>query len=122
MIIFWLNVTFSTTPVVLIVKRSVRAISNLNDVIELVRNEIRNKTTDLAFYDDKHLPDQTETMLLFHRASLIIAPHGAGLSNILFAKPGTSVIELHCIGAKNVRMSFLNPSIKLGHALLCDFY
>jgi len=31
---------------------------------------------------------------LFHRAKTILAPHGAGLSNILFAPPNASVIEL----------------------------
>ena len=31
---------------------------------------------------------------LFHQASVIISPHGAGLTNIVFSKPGTQVIEI----------------------------
>ena len=31
---------------------------------------------------------------LFHQASVIISPHGAGLTNIIFSKPGTHVIEI----------------------------
>lgn len=30
----------------------------------------------------------------FSQAEIIIAPHGAGETNILFAKPGTKLIEL----------------------------
>lgn len=32
--------------------------------------------------------------LLFASAQLIVAPHGAGLTNLIFARPGTMVIEL----------------------------
>ena len=33
-------------------------------------------------------------ILLFQSAEVIIAPHGAGLANLLFCEPGTKVIEL----------------------------
>ncbi len=35
-----------------------------------------------------------QAIQLFGRASVIVAPHGAGLTNILFCWPGTRVIEL----------------------------
>lgn len=31
---------------------------------------------------------------IFHSAEVIIAPHGAGLANLIFCRPGTTVIEL----------------------------
>lgn len=31
---------------------------------------------------------------MFYRADLILAPHGAGLTNLLCARPGTAVVEL----------------------------
>ncbi|KAL4435565.1 hypothetical protein ABPG77_002528 [Micractinium sp. CCAP 211/92] len=35
----------------------------------------------------------TETLALFQRARLVLGPHGAGLSHILFSAPGTAVVE-----------------------------
>jgi len=35
-----------------------------------------------------------QQVILFHNASHIIAPHGAGLSNMLFSKAGSSVLEI----------------------------
>ena len=37
-----------------------------------------------------------------------------GLFNIVFSQPGTSLIELHCIGNANVRMSFIDIARKIG--------
>ena len=38
----------------------------------------------------------TEQALLYHHHPLIIAPHGAHLSNLLFARPETQVVEIQC--------------------------
>jgi capsular polysaccharide biosynthesis protein len=35
-----------------------------------------------------------EQILLFQSAAFIVAPHGAGLANLLFCEPGTGVVEL----------------------------
>ena len=46
------------------------------------------------------VPVQTETLSvaeqarLFEQADLVVAPHGAGLANILFMRPGARVLEL----------------------------
>jgi hypothetical protein len=37
----------------------------------------------------------TEQIALFGEAKHIVAPHGAGLTNILFASPGSTLLELH---------------------------
>ena len=33
---------------------------------------------------------------IFGRALMVVAPHGAGLSNLIFCQPGTYVIEALC--------------------------
>jgi hypothetical protein len=45
-------------------------------------------------YSDEQLPSFAETIRLFHTASLVIAPHGAGLANALFAPSTTAILEL----------------------------
>ncbi|MBE9041474.1 tetratricopeptide repeat protein, partial [Oscillatoriales cyanobacterium LEGE 11467] len=35
-----------------------------------------------------------EQILLFHRAKVIVAPHGSGLTNILFCQPNAQIVEL----------------------------
>ena len=42
----------------------------------------------------KPLQSVQQDVVAFRRAALIVAPHGAGLANILFARPGTPVIEV----------------------------
>jgi hypothetical protein len=44
---------------------------------------------------DKTVEEQAE---LVHQAEAIVAPHGAALTNLLFAQPGTKVIELFPYG------------------------
>lgn len=38
--------------------------------------------------------EPTDQIKLFASADLIVAPHGAGLSNVVFCRPGTRVVEL----------------------------
>ena len=42
-------------------------------------------------YDN--IDDVSELVDLFKRAKVIMGPHGAGLSHMLFAAPGTHVLE-----------------------------
>jgi hypothetical protein len=47
-------------------------------------------------YSDKKLPSFNDTVSMFSRAKLVVAPHGAGLSNTMFSRTGTRVIEILC--------------------------
>ncbi|HEY4248491.1 MAG TPA: glycosyltransferase family 61 protein [Lacunisphaera sp.] len=44
----------------------------------------------------------TEQITAFHSAKVIIAPHGAGLANLVFCRPGTKIVELF-------HRSYVNP-------------
>jgi capsular polysaccharide biosynthesis protein len=47
-----------------------------------------------TLFRDDPLPSFNDTMMLFHSAVMVVASHGAGLSNVLFCQPGTYVIEV----------------------------
>jgi hypothetical protein len=46
---------------------------------------------ETAYMEDLSLAEQAE---LFHRSNVILAPHGAGLSNLVFAQPGYRLFEI----------------------------
>jgi len=62
---------------------------------------------------DNPVPSFNETMRKFHSAVLIVAPHGAGLSNILFSQPGTCILEAVYKPATN--LCFARTAHILGH-------
>jgi len=53
-------------------------------------------------------------MTLFHSAVVVVAPHGAGLSNVLFSRPGTFVVEGVC-NVPHVNLCFQRLTHVLGH-------
>ncbi|MDJ0913387.1 MAG: glycosyltransferase family 61 protein [Desulfobacterales bacterium] len=59
-----------------------------------------------------HLPEQVR---LFSDVQVVVAPHGAGLANLVFSSPGTVVIEL--FPAANIDLYY-----RLCTALDCDYY
>jgi capsular polysaccharide biosynthesis protein len=85
------NFTPSTHPNRLIYitrgKARRRRVSNEDEVFELLESRGFEKVT----LEDLHLKDQVR---LFQEANVVVANHGAGLTNIMFMQKGQSVIEL----------------------------
>ena len=69
---------------------------------------------EFILFDDSRLPSFEKTMQIFYSARLIIGPHGAGLSNMIFSKPGIYVIEGVC-NPPHVNMCFQHTAHILGH-------
>ena len=59
------------------------------------------------------LPDFETTARMFHDADVIVGAHGAGMANILLARPGATVIEIHCRG-NETRWCFRLMALRLG--------
>lgn len=72
-----------------------RNISNSTSICQELR--LDGWTVEHAFLEDLTLQQQAR---LVHRAKIIIAQHGAGLSNLVFAQPAASVVE---VGPRNRR-------------------
>ena len=86
---------------------------NYNDIYSHLRDLAEKTNRELYIFDDQNLPNFNETMILFYHADVIMAPHGAGLSNIMFSQPGATVIEVHCRG-KKTSLCFRHMSLHLG--------
>jgi capsular polysaccharide biosynthesis protein len=59
-----------------------------------------------------------ETALLFSAAEVVLAPHGAGLSNLVFCQPGTKVIEIFSPNYVNVLYWSLSNEMNLQYYYL----
>ena len=71
-----------------------RRLLNEEEIVEMLRSEriepVRMEELPLA-----------EQALLMAQCELVVGPHGAGLTNIVFAEPGTRVIEIMPSGCVN---------------------
>jgi capsular polysaccharide biosynthesis protein len=67
-----------------------------------------------TLFADNPVPPLNVTMRWFHTAAMIVAPHGAGLSNMFFSRPGTYVVEGVC-NIPHVNMCFQRLAQALGH-------
>ncbi|CAH1800947.1 unnamed protein product [Owenia fusiformis] len=83
-----------------------------------IRNTISNiaSRNNLNFLEFSDVPQKKilATVAYFNNAFLVIGAHGAGLSNILFSRPGTFIIEVVCQGYI-INPCYLDLSRKLGH-------
>ena len=60
-----------------------------------------------------------ETVRLWSSASLVVAPHGAGLANLMFCPPGATVVELFRAGDPHVIYQRLSATFDL-HYVGCQ--
>ena len=89
---------------IMIIKRSDRRYFKQHDAIAAMIGHaihvqypmLANANIKIEVFPDDPLPSMEKTMEMFSRAFLVIAPHGAGLSNLLFSEPGTIVVEGLC--------------------------
>jgi len=68
-------------------KANYRRILNEDELIDV----LKKYNFEIIYPEDIGIIEQIN---LFHNAEIIISPMGAGLGNIVFAKPGTKVLEL----------------------------
>jgi hypothetical protein len=66
-----------------------RRISNEAAVIEAIRDLLPN--CEVVRLEEMSFADQ---VALFRDASILISPHGGGLTNLVFCRPGTAIVEV----------------------------
>jgi len=96
------KVSFTRTKGILIFRReAVRKILNSSDVLDMLKRVF--PTLEWVVFDV--LPFD-ETVTLFSSAAVVVAPHGAGLTNMLFSDSGIRILEF---------MSLQNPNLCYWH-------
>lgn len=58
---------------------------------EEIESFLRQENFSIVHLEDEPFERQ---VYLFHQAEVVVASHGAGLTNLLFCKPGTKVLEM----------------------------
>jgi hypothetical protein len=79
------------TSVVIVKRDGGRAIENHNGVVQAAE-DLKTEWMKVEIFEAKGgLRDHME---MFKRARVVIAPHGAGLINLMWCKPGTHIVEV----------------------------
>lgn len=114
--ILWLNrkvsqkIETSTSKHILLVKRSTsRAQKNWPEILTIVEGF---NSSRVVVFDDGDLPPVKKQLDMFVNAHMIIAPHGAGLLNILASVPGTNVVEF--MDTNNMNLCYARLAYILG--------
>jgi len=92
-VINWLRNQFLTEPAQNNIKLWIRRNSRNRIIVNFdkIYPLIKENNFDCHYLDNLHVLEQIK---LFSSASVVVGAHGAGLANIIFCKPGTTVIEL----------------------------
>ena len=101
--------------IVIIKRSSKRYFKNHQHIVEAIKNHVKGTNISVEIFPDKPLPSLSQTMAMFNRAFMVIGPHGAGESNLIFSEPGTVVIEGLCISNNKINLCYRDLMTSLGH-------
>ena len=79
--------------VILIKRTTKRWFKHHTDILAMIRRHAGPAGLQTVVYGDQPVPGIEASRHLFARAHMIVAPHGAGLVNMIFSPPGTFVVE-----------------------------
>ena len=109
--------TFPPQPrnrLILIRRSGLRRFTEQSKIEEALKTAARDYNVTYTLFIDSPTPSLNDTMMMFHSAVIIVAPHGAGLSNVYFSRPGTYVVEGVC-NLPHVNLCFQRLVHILGH-------
>lgn len=92
--------TFSTR---VFISRSKSTRYSLND--ELIEKFIKTIGFSIINTEKMALLDQIE---IFSKCQVLVAPHGAGMANMVFMQPGSKIVELNTAGFVNIFVKSLS--------------
>jgi hypothetical protein len=116
-----LNINYSSNDkfVILIKRNNSRQLTNYKELERSILQYYNKKNIKVFIHDDNNLPSIKEQLLYFSKATTIIAPHGAGLSNMFISNPNTNIVEMFT--QNNLNICYLCTSIRLGFNYFCTY-
>jgi len=109
--------TFPPQPrnrLILVRRSGARRFTERKGIQEVLERAARDYNLTYTLFVDNPTPSLNDTMMMFHSAVIIVAPVGAGESNMFFSQPGTYVIEGVC-NPPHVNLCFQRLAYILGH-------
>ena len=104
----------SRRNIVLIKRSGTRRLTHHADIQTALENLATEFNLTFKLFSDSPVPGFDDAMQIFNGAVLVVGPHGAGLSNVIYSLPGTYVIEGVC-NPPHVNMCFQWSAHVLGH-------
>lgn len=80
-----------------------------------IEKVLADKGFSIAYFEDMSFVEQLKAV---RAADVIVSPHGAGLANIIVAKPGTKVVEIMTQGWANSCYGHLASSLGLDYTCI----
>ncbi|ELU00628.1 hypothetical protein CAPTEDRAFT_206595 [Capitella teleta] len=99
--------------IVLIKRSHKRFFRQHEEIAAMLEAQASEHDLELFVFRDDPVPSINLTRRRFNEAIMIIAPHGAGESNMIYAQPGTVIIEGMCFESK-VNMAYKLTAELLG--------
>lgn len=112
------KLAFETTTGILIRRHGTRFVENEEELFDQCKRVF--PSLDWVIFD--HLSPE-DTARLFSKAAVIVAPHGAGLTNMLFASKGIAIYEFMPIDEPNICYWHLSEILGNTYAMIptpCD--
>ncbi len=111
--------------IVIIKRTKSRHFRKHKSIVSMLRSVVKDYPGSgfkVEVYPDNPVPNITVTMEMFSRSFLVIAPHGAGESNLIFSEPGTVMVEGLCKSGKRINLCYRNLGAVLGHRYYGHIY
>ncbi|ELU01832.1 hypothetical protein CAPTEDRAFT_196589 [Capitella teleta] len=101
--------------IVLIKRSRKRFFRQHKSIAAMLEAQASEHGLELFIFRDDPVPSINLTRRMFNEAIMIIAPHGAGESNMIYAQPGTVIIEGMCFESRiKVNMAYKLTAQLLG--------
>ena len=104
----------SRNRLILIRRSRLRRFSQQKEIEKALDRLAGDYNLTYTLFIDNPTPSLNETMMMFHSAVMIVAPVGAGETNMFFSQPGTYIVEGVC-NLPHVNLCFQRLAHILGH-------